>query len=126
MKWTVFNDSEKKFSIVLFIRNEDLEMQRTDLEELGALANVRLVVQPCPFEAIEFLYRVAHQLYGHKVSMDKDIFWHALVMKKDVDAKTLSKVSDHHYQYLCGILEQDPKKVEREGKVLQSLTGQSK
>ena len=121
MKWDVFRDPERKFSIVFFIRSEDLERERTDLEELGNLSNVRLVVQPCPFEAIEFLYRVAHQIFGHKVSLDKDLFWHALVFKKDTDAAKLEQVSQHHYQYLCGILEQNPKKVEKEGKVLQAL-----
>ncbi len=126
MKWEIFKDPDRTFSVVLFIRSEDLERERVDLEELGNLANVRLVVQPCPFEAIEFLYRVAHQLFGHKVSMDKDLFWHALVFKKGTDAKRLQKVSDHHYQYLCGILEQDARKVEREGKVLQSLADSMK
>ncbi|MFH1018039.1 MAG: hypothetical protein V1798_07645 [Pseudomonadota bacterium] len=121
MRWDVFKDPNRQFSVVLFIRSEDLELERKDLEELGSRPNVRLVVQPSPFEAIEFLYRVAHQIFGHKVSMDKDLFWHALVFKKDADAEKLEQVSAHHYQYLCGILEQDPKKVEREGKVLQSL-----
>ena len=122
MRFRGFEDKTRVFSIVLFVQPDDVERLRVDLEELGSLLNVQLVVQPCPFEGIEFLYRVAHELVRHRVSMDKELFWQAIELKKDTTEETVKRISDHQHQYLCGILEQDPKKVEREGKVLRSLS----
>ena len=121
MNFDAFKDPNQTFSIILFLQPADLDEKRPDLESLGKQRNVRLVIQPCPFEGIEFLYRVSAQLYGHQVSIDKDVFWQAIALKSNVPLDTLATISDHHHRYLCAILEQDTKKVTQEGKALESL-----
>ncbi len=121
MNFSAFQDASKFFSVVLFIQEEDFDSRRTEIEALGKQKNVRLVIQPCPFEGIEFLYRVGHELIGHQVSVDNQVFWQAIELKRDTPPDVFARISEHHHNYLVAILEQDTKKVSKEGKVLESL-----
>ena len=122
MNFDIFSDSTKRFSIVLFVQADDFKSKRGDVEQLGARPNVKLVVQPCPFEGIEFLYRVAVELPGQLISADHDVYWHALRLKAETPEAEFLKITEQHYDYLLAILEQDAKKVTRVRKALQSLT----
>ena len=122
MNFEFFRDRSKRYSIVLFIQAADFESKRGELEQLGSLENVKMVVQPCPFEGIEFLYRVAVELPGQAVSMDREVFWHAVRLKGNTPDAEFRKISDQHYEYLLAILEQDAARVLRARKALESLT----
>lgn len=120
MNFESFQDTSKCFSVVLFIQAEDVEKKRGEIEALGAQANVKLVVQPCPFEGVEFLYRVAVELPGQQVSMDQDVYWNALHLTKEIPDTEFGKISEQHYEYLVAILEQDANRVLRARKGLES------
>jgi hypothetical protein len=117
-----FSDPKKKYCVALFLESEVLERMRKDVERLGAQKNVHLTVQPCGYEAVEFLTRIAHQLIGHESNVEKELFWQALVLKSETPTDVWKRIAEHQYQYLCAILEQNAKVVEKEGKVLQSLS----
>jgi hypothetical protein len=116
-----FSDSSKRYSIILFVQSGDLERKRPEIERLGEPANVKLVVQPCPYEGIEFLYRAALELPGQKISADREVYWHALVLRGDTPDATFAKISDQHYEYLLAILEQDAPRVLQARKAVESL-----
>jgi hypothetical protein len=120
MKWKEFQDLSKCFSVVLFVQEGDWEHRRSDVEKLGKQRNVILVVQPCPYEGVEFLARVGHDLVGSMVSTEKDLFWHAIVLDARVSKATFTEVSKQHHEYLCAILEQDAHKVGVKAKLLRS------
>jgi hypothetical protein len=121
VNFDIFLDTSKHFSIVLFIQSDALERKRGEIERLGEAAHVKLVVQPCPFEGIEFLYRVSVELPGQKVSIDREVYWHAIELKGDTPENQFRKISDQHYEYLLAILEQDAPRVLRARKALESL-----
>ncbi|HLG20503.1 MAG TPA: hypothetical protein VI895_11905 [Bdellovibrionota bacterium] len=121
MKLDQFGDPNRLFSVVLFLQPADVEPNREEIENVGKQRNVQLVVQPCAFEGIEFLYRVADDLIGHSVSMDKDIFWQAIELKKGTSPDIFKKISQNHHEYLCAILEQDVSRVRKARKALESL-----
>ena len=122
MNFDVFQDPKKKFSIVLFVQTNDFANKKLQIEGLGRQRNVRLVVQPCPYEGIEFLYRVADQLIGHHTSLDKEVFWQAIALAEDVPDDVFKRLSEHHHRYLVAILEQNAEQVATEGRVLESLS----
>jgi hypothetical protein len=117
-----FQDRSKRYSIILFVQSADFESKRTELEQLGSQDHVKMVVQPCPFEGIEFLYRVAVELPGQAISMDREVYWHAIRLNGATPDAEFGKISDQHYEYLLAILEQDAARVLRARKALESLT----
>ncbi len=121
MKLNLFNNPQKKFSIVIFLQPKDLEEKKGEIEQLGKQGNVKLVVQPCPYEGIEFLYRIPVDLPGHRVSIDKEVFWQSIEVQGDIPADQFSELSKHHCEYLVAIVEQDVPKMMRERKVVESL-----
>ena len=122
MNLAVFKDPSKLFSLVMFIQPSDVEAKKSEFEPVGKQRNVKLVVQPCPYEGIEFLYQVSGDLIGHHISADKALFWQAIALKGDTPPVAFSKISEHHYGYLCAILEQDTQRVARERGSLESLS----
>ncbi|MCB0273026.1 MAG: hypothetical protein KDD46_08425 [Bdellovibrionales bacterium] len=117
----IFHDPKKKFVITLFIQEEDFAQHKKDIETLGKQKNVKLVVQPCPFEAVEFLYRVDFNLKGQTNSFDKSYFWQSLTLKNDIADQEMQKISDAHYAYLVAIVQNDALGVEKYAGELQSL-----
>ena len=115
-------DETKRFSVVVFLMSEDFDRRKEELEAVGKLNHVKMVIQPCPYEGIEFLCRVAHDLIGHHLSLDKDIFWQAIELKADTSEEDFGRISRHHHQYLCAILKQDPGKVTKERRSLEALS----
>ena len=73
MELSLFKDAKRTFAVCLFIENSDLQKKMKILENLGNQRNVKLIVQPCPFEGIEFLYRISKDLVGHFQSLEKDV-----------------------------------------------------
>ena len=122
MNFDIFQDASHVFSLVLFVQPDDFDGKRGQIEKLGNQKNIQMVVQPCPYEGIEFLYRVSEGLIGHHTSIDKEVFWQAIELRGDVTEQIRKQISKHHHNYLVSILEQDAKKVEAEGKVLESLS----
>jgi len=114
MEFSIFQNSKRYFLVSLFIDQSELEKSLAQLEALGNQKNVKLVVQPCPYEGVEFLYRVSDGLIGHFISMEKDVFWEAIEFKPGSDNSIVDKVAEHHVNYLTAILEQDPTKVKEE------------
>ncbi|MFH1262674.1 MAG: hypothetical protein V1495_04420 [Pseudomonadota bacterium] len=121
MNFDAFADTTNRYSIVLFIQSGDLERKRREIERLGEASHVKLVVQPCPFEGIEFLYRAALELPGQEISIDQEVYWHALVLTSETPEAQFNKISDQHYEYLLAILEQDAPRVLRARKAVESL-----
>src|SRR5262245_49527858 len=58
MNWPDFSNPKHFYVVICFVEADDFAAQRERLEVLGKQNNVRLVVQPCPYEALEFLYRL--------------------------------------------------------------------
>lgn len=121
MEASLFNNPKRFFVLTVFIERTDLERRIKEFEALGRNRNLKLVVQPCPYEGIEFLYRVGDGLIGHYVSLEKDLFWEAIEIKKDTPKQVQDEISAHHLNYLVAILEQDPIKVKREVLKLKEL-----
>lgn len=109
--------------MICFVQEGDLQKRQESLRQLGNMEHVKLIVQPCAFEGIEFLYRVPMDIPGQLVSFDREIFWHAVPLSKKTSMEDFSKFSKHHYDFLVAILEQDPKKVARARKVINLFTG---
>jgi hypothetical protein len=116
-----FGDSSKKFSIVLFVEEDVLSNIEYDVTKLGQQRNVMLVVQPCPFEAIEFLFRVNFDFPNGHTSLETDFFWHALEFPASLPSPALEKISQQHYAYLVAIVQNDSQAVAETRRVLQSL-----
>lgn len=116
-----FSNPAKTFSVILFIQEDTFRRMRRDLETLGKQRNLKIVVQPCPYEGIEFLYQVQLNIPNSHTSLEKEFFWHALELKKNLAADVLEKISGHHHQFLVSILQNDSKLVEKERKELESL-----
>lgn len=118
MEFNLFKSGKRIFVITLFIEKDELERKIKELESLGSQKNVTLIVQPCPFEGIEFLYRVSKDIAGHFVSLEKDVFWEAIEIIPGTPKGIIDDVAVHHLNYLTAILEQDPKKVKKEALTL--------
>jgi len=116
-----FSDDSKCFSVVLFVQPEDIKLKEGVIKKCGDQKNVRLVVQPCPYEGIEFLYRVSLDIPGHQTSVDTDIFWQSIAVRQNIPNEAFSKLSKHHYEFLHAILEQDVNKVMQEKRALEAL-----
>jgi len=114
MEFGLFKDKDRSFVITLFIDAGELSKKIKELEFLGNQRNVTLTVQPCPFEGVEFLYRVSKDLAGHYVSLEKDIFWEAIEISMDTPVDVKKEIAAHHLNYLTAILEQNPSKVKKE------------
>jgi hypothetical protein len=111
-----------RFSIVLFVLPEDLASRRGEIEQLGSRPNVKLIVQPSPFEGIEFLHRVGVEFPAQVIGIDPETYWHAIRLKKDLPADRFEEIKERHYEYLLAILEQDAKRALRARKALESLS----
>lgn len=106
----------------MFIQEDTFARMRNDLESLGNQKNVKIVVQPSPYEAIEFLYQVDLDFANGHISQEKEFFWHALELDRTTPSKVLEDISDHHHSFLVSILENNTSKVEKERKALELLT----
>ena len=112
-KFGLFKSQSRIFVVALFIEKDELEKSMREIEALGNQKNVTLTVQPCPFEGIEFLYRVSKDLIGHFLSLEKDVFWEALELKQKVSEKVKGEIASSHLDYLVSILEQNPEGVKK-------------
>lgn len=126
MNLDYFRDRSAYFVITLFVPEADIEEYRETIEELGRRRNVKLTVQPCPYEGIEFLYRICGDIEGHASSAntrdgDLHAFWVALKVKPGTPAAVIDKLAGHHYRYLLGILHQDSPAVSREAVEVSAL-----
>lgn len=108
----------------MFLQEDTFRNLQKDIEMFGKQKNIKLIVQPCPYEAIEFLYQVNLEFPKSFESEEKEIFWHAIELKRNLPLETLDKISVHHHQFLVSILQNDSKKVEKERKALESLVQQ--
>lgn len=118
MDISLFSDPKRFFCVTLFLDNDTLNTFKKDLESLGTQKNVKLVVQPCPYEAIEFLYQISDELVGHHRSMEKEVFWEAMELKYNTPKKIMEKIAAAHHQYLTSILEQRIHDVKKNAKLL--------
>ena len=123
MNVEIFKSNPNKVSVVCLLQETDLPKMQQTLSELGSLDHVKLVVQPCAYEGIEFLYRVPLDIPGQWTSFDREIYWHAVPISKKTSTDDFSKFSLHHYQFIVAILEQDPKKVTKERKAMHLFLG---
>ncbi len=120
----LFQNPAQTFSVIMFLQEDTFRNLQKDIEMFGKQKNIKLIVQPCPYEAIEFLYQVNLEFPKSFESEEKEIFWHAIELKRNLSAETLDKISVHHHQFLVSILQNDSKKVEKERKALESLVQQ--
>jgi len=124
MDHKTFQNPGQTFSVIMFIQEDTFKNLRKDIEQFGKQKNVKLVIQPCPYEAIEFLYQMNLEFPSSFESEEKELFWHAIELKRNLPAETLDKVSLHHHQFLVSILQNDAKRVEKERKALELLVQQ--
>ena len=120
--WPEFCDPRKKFVVAAFVQESDLDDLQEPLESLGKQRNVKLVVQPCPYEGIEFLFQIDSQLMSHLSSMDPQLFWKGLAIKPEVNDKTWLEIAEVYHKYLCAVLEQNEKKVKEMSVSLQNFS----
>lgn len=111
MDFTLFKDPKLNFIVTVFVDKDSFERRKRELENLSNQKNVRLVVQLCPYEGIEFLYRIVDTLNGHYHSIDKELFWEAIEIKSDTTKEIRDNMAEAHHLILCGLLEQDEEKV---------------
>jgi hypothetical protein len=104
---SLFLNNDRTFVVTIFIQNEILKKNQNLLEKLGESKNIKLTIQPCHYEAIEFLYHISDKLSGHFRSLERDVFWEALELKKNTPEEVVDIISSYHYEYLCAILKQD-------------------
>ncbi|MEZ4704765.1 MAG: hypothetical protein R3A11_06205 [Bdellovibrionota bacterium] len=116
-----FRTLEKKFSVVLFIQDSELERWKQEIEALGNQKNLHLVVQPCPYEGIEFLYRVDFDVKQAFQSAHKDFFWQAIPLPTSIPSPALEEISNIHYQFLLSILQGQAVQVKLQRKALSQL-----
>lgn len=121
MKLSFFESTLKKYSLVVFIQENDVEKYKADLEKIGQSSKIKLVVQPCPFEGVEFLYRTPLDMPGQMVSLEKDLFWHALPLNPELSESEFARFSTHHHELLVAILEQDVSLVNKHRKAIESF-----
>lgn len=121
MKWPDFSNPQQMFVVVCFIEEEDLKTFRLDLEKLGNQRNVKLVVQPCPYEGIEFLYRIDSDLLSHRSGFDEHVFCKALMLKPTTPKATIEKITETYYAYFCAVLEQNEAQVRAHSQALQQF-----
>lgn len=120
----LFQNPAQTFSVIMFLQEDTFRNLQKDIEMFGKQKNIKLIVQPCPYEAIEFLYQMNLEFPKSFESEEKEIFWHAIELKRNLPLETLDKISVHHHQFLVSILQNDSKKVEKERKALESLVQQ--
>ncbi len=113
MEFQIFKNPKRLFAISLFIQQNDLQKNIKELETLGNQRNVKLVVQPCPYEGIEFLYRVNDNLIGHFFSLEKEVFWEAIELKEGTSKSVMDSISEAQLEYLTAILEQNTMRVKQ-------------
>ncbi len=121
MNLQFLRNSEKIYSVVLFLQDEDLKRYRQELEIVGQLKHVRMVVQPCPYEGIEFLYRAEVNLSGQRISLDKEVFFQAIGFSPEIPTEKLDQLAKDQYDYLRSILEGDSPKVLKAWQAFEAL-----
>jgi hypothetical protein len=109
---SLFSNPKRRFAIVLFIDADSLKQKNSLLERLSNQRNVKLIVQPTPFEGIEFLYRVDEHVMHYR-SLEKDLFWEAIEFTADASREMIELVANMQHQRLCAILEQKPELVKK-------------
>ena len=114
MKWPEFSNPKEQFIVVCFVQESDLASLTTDLEALGKQRNVKLIVQPCPYEGLEFLFQIDADLMGHLSSFDKELYWKALRINPKTPSDKVEKIAEHFHAYFIAILEQDDQRVRKE------------
>ncbi|OGQ92929.1 MAG: hypothetical protein A2284_00670 [Deltaproteobacteria bacterium RIFOXYA12_FULL_61_11] len=109
----VFDDPNVTFSIVLFCNQDVLSKHYRQLERLGDRHNVKLVVQPGPYEVIEFLYQMGDRLGGDHLSIEEDVYWQAYRLQSPTPQKIIDEFSQLQYERLLAILDQDFERAKR-------------
>ena len=95
---------EKALSIVVFCQDKDAKECTHLFNDIESASNINVVVQPCPYEGIEFLFRTPMELPQSFLGEETDFFWHGLwTLKKD----QLNTLSQAHYAFFLAILQQD-------------------
>ena len=122
MNFSLFKDPARYFSIVLFLDHKALEEHGRELEKLSNQRNVKLIVQPCSFEALAFLCQIEDDILCHFDSSEDSIFWKAIEIKKPEDALILEKVVTTHHEYIVAILEHNIQVIKTNTIRLQNLS----
>jgi|GEM_PF-5060156 len=102
---SLFKDVTKKFVVSLFIQEIDFKQFEKTFTMLGNQKNIQMLVQPCPFEAVEFLCRIDFDIKGHVNSQSKVYFWQAIEVPALIEEKLWKKISDIHHAYLVSIIQ---------------------
>src|SRR5262245_66582419 len=97
MNWPDFSNPKFFYVVICFVETDDFAAQRERLEAIGKQSNVRLVVQPCPFEALEFLYRLDADLLSHQSGYDTQVFCKALTLNETVGKAVIDQIANHYH-----------------------------
>ncbi len=113
--------STGSLSVIVFLQESDFDKNKSDIEKLSNKPNVHVVLQPCPYEGIEFLYQFEFDIENGKISTQKDMFWHAIAFMRILDENELQQFSNVHHRVLVAILNQDSQAILKERVLLNAL-----
>lgn len=116
-----FANIKQKYCIVMFIQEGDYKDKKKDIERLGNQKNVHLIVQPCPYEGIEFLYRMSFDFQSSFVSADKSFFWQAIAVNSRCDIKNLQLLANTQHEFLIAVLQNQTDSVQALAKKVRRL-----
>jgi lipopolysaccharide biosynthesis protein len=80
------------------------------------------VVQPCPYEGIEFLHGIDADLLSHRSELNEHVFCKALTLKLQTSKEVIEKIAAHYHAYFVAVLDQDEAAVRRQSKTLQDFS----
>lgn len=114
-------NTNHRYSVVVFMDEKDVVKHQAQLEKWGALKHVQMVVQPCPFEGIEFLFRFHFDFEAQLLSADQEVFWHALKLSPATEPSKMKNISEQHYQFLLSVLDQKPSIIQQRRATLNAM-----
>ncbi|HMQ10162.1 MAG TPA: hypothetical protein PKC21_06020 [Oligoflexia bacterium] len=99
-----YKSKEQAVSVVVFCQEVNISALTEKLKGLEQSNYIKIIIQPCPYEGIEFLFRTSIDLPQTFLGKETDFFWQGLLIK---DLNLLNTASSAHYSFLVAILQQD-------------------
>ncbi|MCI5072043.1 hypothetical protein MRY82_03735 [bacterium] len=108
-------DNAQAISVVVFCQESNIFACTQKLKDLEQSEHIKIVIQPCPYEGIEFLFRTPMNIPQSFLGEETDFFWQGVFIKR-VDL--LKQASLAHYSFWLAILQQEIAQLEQAKKEL--------
>lgn len=105
-----YKNNDQAVSVVVFCQESNIASCTEKLKDLEQSMYIKIVLQPCPYEGIEFLFRTSMDLPQSILGEETEFFWHGLLVK---NMNILKQASLAHYSFLVAILQQDITQLEQ-------------